>query len=118
MILSHIFVVGYHEYELRYHPCTYNKHNDFFHLNIFSRHGILFTKWWYQDSYDKITFQSDMNPELSHENRNYTLSYVRIYEFDEQSQKKILQQLRGQVHVQCDLHKLPLIISYQKKIRF
>ena len=43
-------------------------------------------------------------------------AYVRVDEFDEQSYKnKFLQMLGGQVHVQCDVQKLPLIIPHQKK---
>ena len=34
--------------------------------------------------FDKITVQLDTYPKLSHENRNYTLSYVRVDKFDEQ----------------------------------
>ena len=109
------FVVGSHEYELRYCSCTYNEHNVFFNGNIHSRHGKLFSKWLYQDCSDKITAQSDTYPELSHENRNYTLVYVRVDEFDEKSYKnKFLQMLGVQVRVQCDVHKLSLIISCQK----
>ena len=46
-----------------------------------------FSKWWYQDRFDKITVQSDTCPYLSHENINYTLTYVRVDEFDDQSYK-------------------------------
>ena len=74
-----------------------------------------FSKWWYQDRSDKITVQWDIYTELSHENRNYALAYVRVDEFDEQSYKnKFLQLLVGQVYVQCDLNKLLLIISRHK----
>ena len=67
-------------------------------------------------SFDKIIVQSYTYLELSTENRNYTLTYIRNYEFDEQSYKnKFLQLLGGQVHVQCDVHKLSLINSLQKK---
>ena len=52
---------------------------------------------------------------MSHENRNYTLAYVRVNEFDEQSYKnKFLQLVGGQVHVQYYVQKIPLIISHQK----
>ena len=36
------FVVGSHEYKLRYCSCTYNEHNGSFNGNIFSRHGESF----------------------------------------------------------------------------
>ena len=87
---------------------------------VFSTEIILFdmaffSKWWYQDRYDRITVWLDTYPELIHENGNCTLSYVRVDEFDEQSYKnKCLQMLGGQVHVQYDVHKLPLIISRHK----
>ena len=58
----------------------------------------------------------DTYPELRHENKNYTLAYVRVDDFVEESYiNKFLQLLGGQVHVKCDVHKLPLIISRQKK---
>ena len=78
------FAVISHEYKLRYCLCTYNEHNGFFNENIFSRRGKRFSKRWYQDRFDKITVQWDTYPELIHENKNYTLAYVRVDEFDEQ----------------------------------
>ena len=82
-----------------------------FSMEIFLVDMDFFSKWWYQDRFDKITVQSDTHPELSHENRKYTLAYVRVDEFDEKSYKnKFLQLLGGQVHVQCGVHKHPLII--------
>ena len=81
-------------------------------MEIFLVDMGIFSNWWYQDYFDKLTVQSDTYLELIHENRNYTLAYIIIDEFDAQSyNNKILQLLGGQVHVQCDLHKLPLIFS-------
>lgn len=52
---------------------------------------------------------------LNHANRKYTLAYTRIDDLDEQSDKnKFLQLLGGQIHVKCNTHGLPLIISHQK----
>ena len=66
-----------------------------------------------------MTVQSDTYLELSHENRNHTLAYVRVDEFDEQPYKnKFLQLLGGQVHVQCDVQKLPLIFSANMRFFF
>ena len=42
----------------------------FFNGDVFSQHGKLFSKWWYQDRFDKITVQADTFPELRHKNRN------------------------------------------------
>ena len=55
IIFPKYFVAISHEYELRYCSCTYNEHIGFFNGNIFSRHGKSFSKWWYQDSFDKTT---------------------------------------------------------------
>ena len=45
-------------------------------------------------------------------------AYVRVDEFDDQSYTdKFPHMLGGQVYVQCDVHKLPLIILRQKKKR-
>ena len=59
MIFPKNFVAVSHEYKSCYCYCTYNQHNSFFNENIFSRHGKIFSKWWYQDSFDKITVKSD-----------------------------------------------------------
>ena len=75
IIFPNHFVVGSHEYKLRYCYCTYNKHN-VFQWKHFKLTWDFLSKWWYQDCFDKITFHSDTYPELSHENRNYTLAYV------------------------------------------
>ena len=42
IIFPNNFVVGSHEYKLRYCSCNYDEHNGFFNGNIFSRHGIFF----------------------------------------------------------------------------
>ena len=91
---KHFVVVSY-EYKPRYCSCTYNKHHGFFNGNIFIRHGKSFPKWWYQDCFDKITVQSDTYVELSHENRKYTLAYVRADKFDDKSYKNKVSQLLG-----------------------
>ena len=70
IIIPNSFVVGYHECELRYCSCTYNEKNCFFNGNVFSWHRKSFSKWWYQDRFDKITVQADTFPELRHKNRN------------------------------------------------
>ena len=53
-----------------------------FSMEFFCRYGNFFSKWWYQDRFDKITFQLDTYPELIHENINYTLAYLRVDESD------------------------------------
>jgi hypothetical protein len=93
-------------YELVHCSATYDESVDgLFKGNIFSRHGRS----------DKITIKSDTHPVMEKSNGRYTLAFVRIDDLDEQSYKnQFLQVLGGQVHVQCDVHRLPLIISHQK----
>ena len=45
--------------------------------------------------FDKITVQSDTYQELIHENKNPTLAYVRVDEFDNQLYKKYFFHLLG-----------------------
>ena len=86
------------------------------HENVFSRHGKSFSKWWYQHFFYKTAVQSDTYSVLSHENRNYTLALLRVDEFYEKSYKSnFIQLFGGKVHVQCDVNKIYLIISRQKK---
>ena len=108
------FQIGLYMFELVYCSTTYDHNNGNFKGDIFSRHGKSYSLWYYQDRFNKITIQSDTSPKLSHTNKKYTLAYVRIDNIDEQSYKnKFLQLLGGQLHIQCDIHKLPLITSHQ-----
>ena len=54
-------------------------------MEIFLVDMGFFSKWWYQYCFDIITVQSYTYPALIHENRNYTLTFLRVDEFDEQS---------------------------------
>ena len=44
IIIPNIFVVVYHEYELRYCSCTHNKPNGIFNGNVLIRHGKRFSE--------------------------------------------------------------------------
>ena len=58
---------------------------------------------------DKFQLQSDVSPTLK-QRKMYTIAYVKIDYFDEQAIKNELLQLQGgQLHVQCNEHKRPLI---------
>ena len=90
-------------------------HNGFFNGNIFSQHGNFF-----QSGGIKIVLIKSQCNRIHTNNWAIKIEttpfvYVRVHEFDEQSYKnRFPQLLGGKVHVQCNLHKLPLIISHHK----
>ena len=105
--------IGDDHLELRYVGSIYNIHgNGLYKAEVYSRHGSTFKKWWYQHRNQKHSTCSDNEPGMNKKNHTYTVAYVKLYNFDEQSNKrKLLKLLGGQCHVICATHDLPLVRS-------
>ena len=106
-----LIIIGDDHFELRYVGSIYNIHgNGAYKAEVYSRHGNNFEKWWYQHRSQKHSTCSNKEPAIDKQNHTYTVSYVKLYNFDEQSNKrKLLKLLGGQCHVICATHDLPLV---------
>jgi predicted GIY-YIG superfamily endonuclease len=82
---------------------------------IYSRHGGAFKKWWMDERRQNIPIQIDTLPDQLPFNDNYTLVFIRINQFNiEKLRNQFMQNIGGQVHVQCANHRLPLITSMDR----
>ena len=83
--------------------------------SIFSRHGGPFKKWWMDERRENIPIQIDTLPDQLPFNDYYTLVFIRINQINiERLRNQFMQNIEGQVHVQCVNHRLPLITSMEQ----
>ena len=81
----------------------------------FSRHGGVHPKWWMDERSSNQVIQIDSLPPFLPYNDEYTLVYVRVKQKDfEKIRNQFLTNIGGQVHVQCAIHHLPLIVSMDR----
>ena len=83
---------------------------------IFSRHGgSQFPLWWCDEKRQNLPIQLETLPEELPYNETYVLAYVRREDtLSSEVRNEFLQNLGGQVHVHCEEHDLPLIISSER----
>ena len=84
---------------------------------IYSRHGKHFQSYWYQKRSDVQSVQSQLPSHLLL-GYEYILVYARCNEFNFGSYRnELLRLIGGQSHVQCQDHRLPIIMSYERNRR-
>ena len=82
---------------------------------VFSRNGLSFNSFWYQNRnlYFPIKIHLPAKLDLG---KDYKYVYVlRENTNIESYRSEYLRLIGGQSHVQCQEHKLPLIVSFDKK---
>ena len=83
--------------------------------HIYSRHGNQFCKYWYQERGSKFPIKKRLRKDLAISDE-VILVFKRIQiEHFNSYRNRYLKLIGGQTHVRCETHKLPLIVSYNKK---
>lgn len=84
--------------------------------DIYSKHeGEKFYSWWYNKSTQQIPIKVDTPPETLPLDQVYTLAYVcKESNSVNDLRNEFMKSIGGQTHVQCEVHKVPLIPSTEK----
>ena len=104
-------------YELRLICCTWES-GDNWDGFCYSRHGGKhFPDWWYQERKDTLCKQASL-PETFDREKPLILAFVRIREPSiNDARAEYLKYIGGQNHVQCHIHRKPLISSMKKEYK-
>ena len=104
-------------YELRCVASIEYKDGVKYDAEIFSRHGKMHDKWWYQNRKDSLCIQSSTPPRLKIGARTIAC-YIKMKDSDFNSlNSEFLKYIGGQSHVVCSIHNMPLITSINRKMK-
>ena len=100
------------EYELRLIVNTTHINTSTYNVQIYSRHGERYKKWWYQENINsKISYpiQIDSDP-IPNDQGDVICIYVRHSGISMADiSKQLLHYIGGQTHIICKNHRLPFI---------
>jgi hypothetical protein len=83
--------------------------------DVYTHHSSHFDSFWYQSRKSVVAIHSKL-PNQLYTNTNYLFVYVKCNDIDiKPYQNKYLRLIRGQSHVQCHVHCLPLVPCYKKE---
>ena len=85
--------------------------------DIFTRHGDGMKKYWFQSRKSQIPVKKNVFKHIKYEHE-----YIFIYVLKNNSdiialRNEYIELLGGQFHIQCNLHKKPLVASYNKEMK-
>ena len=108
------------EYELRFciKITNMDTEDNSWEIEIYNRHGNNHSSWWCQSSKkDALCVQVEGLPDFTiDDDQKMIVVYVKIEKIDFNSLNyEYLQYIGGQQHIFCDNHKMPLIISAERK---
>ena len=98
-------------YELQVNLHTWSNRHKIWDRDIYSRHVGQFIGWWYQSRKVNVWGHSQ-SIDLLKENVRYNLGYLEV------TSSEVLKYMGGQIHIFCDIHRMPLIVSTDRKLKW